>query len=83
MKKPWLAALLNFFFMGPGTLYVGRRKALGAALTASAVALTYVELQLQEQNPLLHHVMFAAVLLMNTFFAVDGYREAQAARQAT
>jgi len=78
MKKPWLAALLNFFFMGPGTLYVGRRKALGLGLTASALALTYVELQLQTQNPLLHHVMFVAVLLMNTFFAIDGYREAKA-----
>ncbi len=78
MKKPWLAALLNFFFMGPGTLYVGQRKALGAGLTASALALTYVELQLQTQNPILHHVMFVAVLLMNTFLAIDGYREAKA-----
>lgn len=80
MKKPWLAALLNFFFMGPGTLYVGKRKVFGAALTAGAIALTYVELQLQDANPLLHHIMFAAVFLMNTAFAVDGYREA---RQAT
>lgn len=78
MKKPWLAAVLNFFFMGPGTLYVGRRKLLGAGLTASALVLTYVELQLQTQNPLLHHLMFAAVLVMNTFFAIDGYREAKA-----
>lgn len=77
MKKPWLAALLNFFFMGPGTLYVGKRKALGAALTVSAIVLTYVELQLQDSNPMLHHVMFAAVLMMNTFFAIDGYREAR------
>ena len=77
MKKPWLAALLNFFFMGPGTLYVGRRKALGGALTVAALALTYVELQLQDANPLLHHVMFGAVLLMNTFLAIDGYLEAQ------
>ncbi len=78
MKKPWLAALLNFFFMGPGTLYVGERKLFGAALTLAAIALTYVELQLQTQNPLLHHVMFVAVFVMNTFFALDGYREAKA-----
>jgi len=78
MKKPWLAAVLNFFFMGPGTLYVGQRKAFGLALTAAAFALTYVELQLQTQNPILHHVMFVAVLVMNTFFAIDGYREAKA-----
>jgi hypothetical protein len=79
MKKPWLAAALNFFFMGPGTLYVGKRKALGAALTVSAIALTYVELQLQDSNPILHHVMFVAVLFMNTFLALDGYREARQA----
>lgn len=77
MKKPWLAALLNFFFMGPGTLYVGERKLFGVALTLAALALTYVELQLQTQAPVLHHVMFAAVLVMNTFFAIDGYREAK------
>ena len=33
MKMPWLAAILNFFFMGAGTLYNGRRVPLGAALT--------------------------------------------------
>jgi hypothetical protein len=77
MKKPWLAALLNFFFMGPGTIYNGRRRALGAALTAGAVALTYVELQLKAAAPALYPVMFAAVFLMNTFFALDGYAEAR------
>ena len=29
-KNPWIAAVLNFFFMGLGTLYIGRRKLLGA-----------------------------------------------------
>ena len=43
MKNPIVAAVLNFFFMGPGTLYVGKRKALGAVLTLGALALTYVE----------------------------------------
>lgn len=81
MKKPWLAALLNFFFMGPGTLYVGRRKAFGAALTVAAVALTWVELNVQVQAPALYPVMFAAVFLMNTFFAMDGWREAKAANE--
>ncbi len=77
MKKPWLAALLNFFFMGPGTLYNGRRKAFGIALTVGAIALTYVELQLQTAAPDLYPIMFAAVFLLNTFFAIDGYNEAK------
>lgn len=36
MKRPWLAALLNFFFMGPGTLDVGERKLFGTTLTLGA-----------------------------------------------
>jgi hypothetical protein len=78
MKRPAIAALLNFFFMGAGTLYVGRRKALGAALTLAALALTYVELQVKVLAPAVYPVMFAAVFLMNSFLAWDGLSEARA-----
>jgi len=81
-KKPWLAALLNFFFMGPGTLYLGQRKLFGAALTACALALTYVELSLKEAAPALYPVMFASVFVMNPFFAIAGGREAKALNAA-
>jgi hypothetical protein len=77
MKNPWIAAVLNFFFMGLGTLYVGRRKALGAALIVGAIALTYVELNLNAGSPGLYPIMFGAVMLMNVFFAYDGYTEAK------
>lgn len=77
MKKPWLAALLNFFLMGPGTLYVGRRKALGLALTVGAIALSWVEMQVKTAAPALYPVFFATVFFMNVFFALDGYREAR------
>ena len=77
MKNPWIAAVLNFFFMGLGTLYIGRRKWFGAALTVGAIVLTYVELQLNTAAPELYPIMFAAVLLLNTFFAIDGYQEAK------
>ena len=43
MKKPWLAALLNFFFMGPGTIYNGKRALLGIGWTIAAILLTFVE----------------------------------------
>src|ERR1700690_1296134 len=78
MKNPWIAAVLNFFFMGLGTLYIGRRKALGIALTIGALALTYVEMNLQAGSPALYPIMFGAVFLMNAFFAYDGYTEAKA-----
>lgn len=78
MKKPWLAAILNFFFMGPGTFYVGRRKALGLALTIGAIVLTYVEFGIQTAAPSYYPLMFGAIFLINTFLAIDGYKEAQA-----
>jgi hypothetical protein len=78
MKQPWIAAILNFFFMGAGTLYNGRRVPLGAALTVGALLLTYVEMNLQTAAPQLYWYMFGAVFLNNTFLAMDGYQEAQA-----
>ncbi|WP_420627899.1 hypothetical protein [Candidatus Leptofilum sp.] len=77
-KNPWIAAILNFFFMGLGTLYNGRRKLLGIGLTVAAVVLTYVELQLQTAAPSLFPIMFAAVFVANTVLAIDGYNEAKA-----
>ena len=78
MKLPWLAAILNFFFMGAGTAYNGRRVPLGLALTVGALLLTYVEMSIQTLAPNLYWVMFGAVFLNNTFLAIDGYQEAQA-----
>ncbi len=78
MKNPWIAAVLNFLLMGPGTVYNGRRRAVGVALTIGALALTYVELNLRTAAPELYPIMFAAVFLVNTFLAYDGYREAKA-----
>jgi uncharacterized membrane protein len=77
-KMPWLAALLNFFLMGLGTAYNGRRIPLGLALTIGAVLLTYVEQNLQAVAPNLYWVMFGAVFLNNTFLAIDGFSEATA-----
>ncbi len=76
-KKSWLAALLNFVFMGAGYIYNQKRIGLGIGFTIGAIVLTYVELQLQDSNPTLHHIMFGAVFLINTCFAIDGYNEAK------
>lgn len=74
-KKPWIAALLNFIFMGMGYIYNQKIIGLGIGFTLGAIVLTYVELQLQESNPIVHKVMFAGVFLINTCFAIDGYNE--------
>jgi uncharacterized membrane protein len=78
MKNPWIAAILNFFLMGAGTLYNGRRKAVGLALTVGAIMLTYVEFSIQAKEPTLWAIMFAAVFLVNTLLAYDGFTEAKA-----
>ena len=77
MKHPRIAAVLNFFLMGLGTLYNGRRKALGIALTVGAVVLTYVEFGIQDAAPEYYPFMFGAIFLVNTFLAIDGYNEAK------
>ena len=78
MKNPWIAAVGNFFFTGLGTLYNGRRKAVGLALTVGAILLTYVEFSIQQPLPQLYAIMFTAVFIINTALAFDGYREAKA-----
>ena len=83
MKNPSAAAILNFFFMGLGTLYLGRRKPLGGALTVVALLLTYVEqVGVKDQAPSFFPIMAGAVFLGNTFLALDGYQEAQALNSA-
>ena len=77
MKNPWIAAILNFFLSGPGYFYNGRRRLLGVGLTVGALVLTYVELQLQTEAPSLFPLMFAAVFVVNTVLAYDGYTEAK------
>lgn len=81
MKRPWLAAVLNFFFMGPGTFYNGRRKTVGALLTLGALGLTYAESQLQSAAPGVFPIVFVSVFVINTALAYDGYSEAKAINQ--
>lgn len=84
MKKNWLSAILNFFFMGLGYLYNGKRMLLGALLTVGAIMLTYVEqfYTFTDGNSLQNHdqkaflFMASAVFIINTGLAIDAYREA-------
>ncbi|OGD65865.1 hypothetical protein A3F08_00035 [Candidatus Berkelbacteria bacterium RIFCSPHIGHO2_12_FULL_36_9] len=76
-RNPWIAAALNFFFMGPGYIYNGKRVWLGLGWTVGAVLLTYVEFQVKVQAPDMYLLMFGSVFLINLCFAVDGYKEAK------
>lgn len=85
MKKAWLSAILNFFFMGLGYLYNGKRLLVGLLLTAAAGGLTYVEQfhtfadgnNLQGHDSMAFSVMFVCVLVLNTGLAIDAYNEAK------
>ena len=81
MKKPWIAAVLNFFFMGAGYIYNGKRLVLGILFTLGAFGLTYVEFQIKEIDTQLYFAMFISVLIVNTSFSVDGYNEAKQIRK--
>src|SRR5258706_5940213 len=43
-KNPWVAAILNFFLFGAGTLYNGRRMLVGLLLTLGGNAAQLVEI---------------------------------------
>lgn len=39
-KNPWIAALLNFVFLGAGYVYLKKRKMLGLGLIAVVIVMT-------------------------------------------
>jgi len=74
VKKTRLATIANFFFPGAGYLILGVKRELALLWLAGVIALTVVEFGIRDSEPTLYAVMFAAVLVMNTAFAIDAYR---------
>ena len=85
MKNAILSAILNFFFMGLGYIYNGKRMILGVLLTVAATGLTDVEnfhefsggKTLQETDSKAFMILFACVLIANTGLALDAHQEAK------
>ncbi|MBK7869502.1 MAG: hypothetical protein IPJ74_01880 [Saprospiraceae bacterium] len=63
--------------MGLGYIYNGKRSLLGVGFTLGSIALAYVELNLQKHDTTLWDIMFSSVFVINTCYAIDGYKEAQ------
>lgn len=85
MTRTYAATLLNFFFPGSGYLLLGHKVPLALAWLAGAVALAYVEqvhsfggATLQTADPVAFGVLFAAVFVTNTAFAVDAFQVGRA-----
>lgn len=74
-KNIWIASVLNFFLLGAGTLYVGKRPIVGGLLTVGAILATYVELQLQELDTGLYWTMFVGFFLLAIGCTVDVWNE--------
>lgn len=76
MKNPWIAAVLNFFTLGLGTLYVGKRMGYGLLLLVGGALMIYVELSLKQAAPELYWYSFSGFFALALATAWDGYNEA-------
>ncbi len=74
MGKAGWAALANFFLPGAGYLIAGIKRDIAFLWLAGVIALTIVEFGIRESEPTLYWIMFVAVFVMNTAFAIDVYR---------
>lgn len=76
-KNPVLTAVLNFFFIGLGYVYLGNKRLLGIGMTLAGFMLTYVELSIKDTNTQLYWLMFAGVFVLNSCLAIDGFQSAK------
>ncbi len=79
MSKPAIASALNFFFPGAGYLLLGTKIPLAIAWLVGVIGLTYVEFGIKVAAPEYYVPMFVSVLVMNTAFAIDAFKEGRAA----
>lgn len=70
----WIATLTNFFLPGLGHLISGYKRFVGIGWMLGMIALTYVEFGIQKQQPTMYWIMFGAVFLINTMFAIDTFQ---------
>ena len=74
-KNPWIAGILNFFFLGLGTLYNGNRKFYGIIMTIGALMFAYMEqIKMGMEHPLFV-LAFFTFFVMAIACAYDGYTE--------
>lgn len=84
MKRPWISALLNFFFSGLGYIYNGNRNLFGILLTIASLGLSYLEQfhtfsdgkSLESHDSTAFGVLFASIFIANTGLALDAFKEA-------
>lgn len=78
----WIATAANFFFPGLGNLISGHQRLLGIGWLLGFIALTYVEFSIQGPLPTVYWIMFSAVLVINSMFAISLFQSLSAKEQA-
>lgn len=73
--NPWIPTVANFFLPGLGYLLAGMKRTLAVLWLIGVIGLTIVEFGIRDPEPGLYNLMFASVLVMNTAFAIDVWRE--------
>ncbi len=63
-KNVIVAGILNFFLLGAGYIYTGKRAVTGIFLTLGAILLTYLEQVMLDSGSDEFKVTFAAVFLL-------------------
>lgn len=81
MKSPFAAAFLNFMTFGGGTLYVGKRKVLGAALIVGGNMVQSVEYLVSPMGgnriPDLWPFLIGGLMVMKVGLVWDAWQEAK------
>ena len=72
LKKPWVAAVLNFILYGLGYVYVGKRVGFGIGLLLSGIIL-YWGVSIGD----LPAVVWIDSIILAFLFAYDGYKTAE------
>ncbi len=82
MKKPWLAALLNFLFFGAGTLYLGQRRLPAALVTVGGLLVQGFEIKVSpafdNALPALYPFLLGGLIVLKVGLTIQGYQDAKA-----
>ncbi|MCW3122254.1 MAG: hypothetical protein JWQ38_1746 [Flavipsychrobacter sp.] len=79
MKKPFIAAILNFLFYGAGYVYNGKKKGYGIALIIAWIVLRTADIKfyLNSSDLSIWFILMAGLAILQFTFAIDGYHEAK------
>ena len=81
-KNAWVAAILNFFLMGAGTMYVGKRPLVGFLILLGGAGARFVEMKtsptFDHSIPALWPYLVGGLGVLQVALAIDGWREAKA-----